>query len=290
MSDEHVHLDMEIQDLFDGRLDRAERERVEAHLAECAACRVRRDALASVRGALQGLPPAPAPEELGREIRRRLEEELLRRRPSRRFPVTALLAAAAVLIIVLMLASRKDLPSAAAGDFGRYRGGTLSLELSTSDPHELEAFFSQRGVGFRTRVFDLSTMGYRLIGGRVHTLAGRRTALFVYRGEGNRTVLCEMFLGQTSALPAGASRHEHGGILFSLYRREDSTQVFWQEGEVTCVLVSDLTPDETLALAYAKAMKAASPSGTIKTPRSVPYADRRIAARLRGPADERDPG
>jgi anti-sigma factor RsiW len=292
MSDERMHLDAEIQDLLDGRLDRAEHQRVEAHLTECARCRARRDALASVRAAVRGLAPADVPEGLEREIGQRLARESERVLLPRRFRVAALLTAAAALILVVIFASRrKDLPDAAARDLERYRGGALSLEHVTSDPHRLEVFFSQRGVGFPTRVFDLSMMGYRLVGGRVHALAGRRSALFVYRGPGNQTVICEMFRGDASKLPTAASRHEHGGILFSLYRREGSTQVFWREGDVTCVLVSDLSPDETLALAFAKAMKAGSrASGSIKTLRSDPSAGQRISARPCERAGEPDRG
>ncbi len=33
------------------------------------------------------------------------------------------------------------------------------------------------------------------------------------------------------------------------------TVVFWQEGAVTCVLTSDISPEEVVQLAFAKAVK-----------------------------------
>jgi hypothetical protein len=64
-----------------------------------------------------------------------------------------------------------------------------------------------------------------------------------------------MYLGALEDLPDDALRSEHGGFEFFAYRRSGSTQVFWQEGEVTCVLVSDAPFEEVLSLARAKAMK-----------------------------------
>jgi hypothetical protein len=64
-----------------------------------------------------------------------------------------------------------------------------------------------------------------------------------------------MYTGRTEELPRDAERVEHGGITFFVYHREGSTQVFWQEGSVTCVLVSDAPSEEVLALSFAKAMR-----------------------------------
>lgn len=63
-----------------------------------------------------------------------------------------------------------------------------------------------------------------------------------------------MFEGGTAGLPKGL-RHDREGISFFVYGRDGSTQIFWQEGDVTCVLVSDAPPEEVLSLAFAKAMR-----------------------------------
>jgi anti-sigma factor RsiW len=51
----------ELTALCDGALDPAARERVEAHLAGCAACRAARDRIQAALGTLARLPPPPEP-------------------------------------------------------------------------------------------------------------------------------------------------------------------------------------------------------------------------------------
>jgi hypothetical protein len=119
----------------------------------------------------------------------------------------------------------------------------------------MEEFFSEEGIPFETRVFDLGMMNYRLLGGRVHQLISRKSAFFVYRGKDDSIVVCQMYLGRIEELPPGAVRRENNGIHFYIYREQGATVAFWQEGEVTCVLTSDIDPEELLQLAFAKAVK-----------------------------------
>jgi hypothetical protein len=119
----------------------------------------------------------------------------------------------------------------------------------------MEKFFSDEGISFKTRVFDLGMMSYRLVGGRVHQLINRKSALFVYRGKGDTILVCQMYLGLVTELPADAVRRENKGIQFYIYRTNGLTVAFWQEGAVICVLTSDVDPEEVVQLAFAKAMK-----------------------------------
>jgi anti-sigma factor RsiW len=251
-----LHLDTEIQDLLDGRLEGAERERVEAHLASCLRCHATLDAIAVVRAASsRALKTREVPGQVVAGIAATLDREAsgVHRRRAFLAAVAAVLAATVGLVVLLR---RPDLPERAARDFGKVSRGTLTLDLRTDQPLRLETFFAQRRIPFRTRVLDLGMMQYRLVGGRVHTLGGKPSALFVYRGPGDRLLVCEMLAGTLADLKGDGRRFEHGGIEFLAYRREGSTQVFWQEGDVLCVLVSDAPFDEVVALAFAKAMKA----------------------------------
>jgi hypothetical protein len=119
----------------------------------------------------------------------------------------------------------------------------------------MEQFFTQEGIPFRTRVFDLGMMNYRLLGGRVHELVTRKSAFFVYSGKRNAILVCQMYLGRVTELPAGAVRRESKGIPFYTYRVKNLSVAFWQEGPVTCVLTSNIDPEELLQLAIAKAVK-----------------------------------
>jgi hypothetical protein len=151
--------------------------------------------------------------------------------------------------------SRLDLPSEVARDYRNYKAHRLPLMLRTEDVNEMEKFFSEEGIPYRTRVFDLGMMSYRLLGGRVHKLATRKSAFFVYRGKSDAILVCQMYRGDVTELPPGAIRRESKGILLYVYRLKGLTLTFWQEGAVTCVLASDMDPEQVVQLAFAKAVK-----------------------------------
>jgi anti-sigma factor RsiW len=172
--------------------------------------------------------------------------------------LTSLLLAAAALILLIVYFRGPDLPAAVAEDHARYLNGDVRLDIEDGRAETVDAFLAPR-LAFPPRVFDLGMMQYALLGGRVHTLAGRPSAFFVYRGPGGRLVVCQMSEGSVEELPPGAERREHNGITFYIYRRGTRTIVFWQEGNVMCVLVSDIAADDVIQLAFAKAMR--SPAG-----------------------------
>ena len=58
-----------------------------------------------------------------------------------------------------------------------------------------------------------------------------------------------------SELPPTDDVRQHNGITFYVHRSAGSTIVFWQEGEVVCVLVSDVPAEDVVQLAFAKAMR-----------------------------------
>jgi hypothetical protein len=151
--------------------------------------------------------------------------------------------------------SRPDLPTEVARDYREYKTEKIRLTLETADVKEMEKFFSDEHIPFETRVFDLGMMNYRLLGGRVHRLDTRESAFFVYRGEGDAILVCQMYLGAVRELPAGAVRRENKGIDFYIYRKQDLTVAFWQEGAVICVLTSEIDSEQLIQLAFAKAVK-----------------------------------
>ena len=120
----------------------------------------------------------------------------------------------------------------------------------------MEAYFSEARLAFPVRVFDLGMMRYELVGGGVHSVRGRRSALFVYRDPDGHDLICQMNQGSLTELPAGGELHDHEGIRFVVYRRDGLTLVFWREGRVLCVLVGEGGTDVVLALASAKAARA----------------------------------
>ena len=256
---ERGHFSDQIQEFLDGRLSGERRAALEEHLAACESCRREREAISAVRAAARrALGSGEVPPEVSEEIRRALDRETPGRTPVRsraRLALAAGLLAAALAVVLILLPRKPNEPAAVETDFEAYRTGRLALALETADTRTMEAFFAANGISFRTRVFDLGMMKYRLAGGRVHRLAGRPSALFVYLGE-EKALICEMYEGRLEELPPPGERREHNGFTFFVYRHRGMTAAFWQEGPVTCVLVSDIDSEEVIALAFAKAMKA----------------------------------
>ena len=148
-----------------------------------------------------------------------------------------------------------ELPSVVAQDYRAYLSGNLPLTLLTADVKRMERFFVEQGVPFETRVFDLGMMSYGLLGGRTHLLAGRSSALFVYRGPNRQALICQMYRGGLSELPAPDERRENNGVTFLVYRKSGLTLVFWPEGPIVCVLVGEGDVEAIVQLAFAKAMR-----------------------------------
>lgn len=249
------HYAEELQDLLDRRLDTDREKEMRDHLDRCPQCRREFEALVWVKSVAASAAEADLPAGLERSVRDALVRED-RPRVSRR----ALVATAASLVVGtagaawLFRRSRGSLPDTVALDYERLRSGALPLEAYVGRPEGLEAFFRARGISFRTRVLDLAMMRYQIEGGRVHTMGGRPSAFFVYKGDGGRTLLCQMYLGRLDELPPADEVREHRGFRFQVYRQRGVTVVFWQEGETVCVLAGDFGEQEVVALAFEKAM------------------------------------
>ena len=63
-----------------------------------------------------------------------------------------------------------------------------------------------------------------------------------------------MLRGTLEELPAPDRTHSERGFTFHIYEGAGARAIFWLEGEVLCVLVSDLPAPDLLALAREKAM------------------------------------
>jgi len=268
VSDALLHPRDELQELLDSRLSNGRRAFVEAHVASCESCRRELSELRSARLALRTLAAAGTNPEFDTRLRAALDTvdaELVERRGRRprrvRRPawlLAGMAAAGAAALFVFWILGEPGpagLPDAAIGDFRAVREGRVQLLHTLLPPADLEQQLTRDGLHFRVRVLDLSMMGWELKGGRLSELGGRQAGLFVYRDRAGRVVVCEMFEGRLLDLPPGAVRFDHDGILFFAYRARGVTAVFWSEGDLLCVLVADLPPDELNALAIAKAMR-----------------------------------
>jgi anti-sigma factor RsiW len=264
MTDSAKHLGATLQDFLDDRLDPARRAEVQTHLEDCARCRAELEALRWARNVARKLPGEEVPPALAERVSAALDaadrgaragtsSDLVRRRWRKRAGFGALVAAA--LVLLLSWPPKVDITDAVARDFEAYSSGALQLDLRSSKAEAVESLFVAGGIDSRTRVFDLGGMQYQLVGGSIHRLNDRLSALFAYEGPGGRDLVCQMYQGRMGELPPADEVRQHGGVTFRVYRAGRLTLVFWQEGTMVCVLASDAEFEEVIRLAYAKAVK-----------------------------------
>lgn len=273
-----MHPTEALQDLVDGRLSGTDRDALETHLEDCAQCRREFAMLSGVKRIVTALPKIELPSGLAARIGATLNTTAPTPEPTPEpttepttKPITAVhraddvrrawarwlapLAIAAVILVAAFIWWRpaENLPQLAADAAADYPAGRLALTSTDSDADALNAFFA-RNVSFPVRVFDLRMMGFSLAGGRKHQFGARTSALWVYTGTAG-SMVCQMYPGAVDDLPRPAETRVANGITFSIYHASNGTQVFWQEGDIVCVLASDLPAEDVIQLAIAKAMK-----------------------------------
>lgn len=176
----------------DGELTPVARDAVDAHLAECAECTRRGDALLAVSHHLQeGLVQFRAPDVLRARIRSAISlERSTESTPAPpRTPWTRLVAAGLMIALV-------SSGGTYAAMQGRARAASVSdailashirslmpghlVDVASNDQHNVKPWFNGR-VDLSPRVPGLDSAGFGLIGGRLDYVADRSVAAVVYR-------------------------------------------------------------------------------------------------------------
>ena len=201
---------------LDGELDPRSSLELEAHLRDCAACRVELDDLRtlqeSVRTRLTRFAPSPA---LEARLARALREP---RRPRRVWlaGAGATLAAAVLVFFFLRLGSGSD---RRLGD-EIVDAHTRSLlvdhvtDVQSSDQHTVKPWFNGK-VPFGVPVSDLAAAGFPLAGGRLDYVGGREVAALVYR---RRNHVVNAFVWPESADVAPTELAERGYAILHFAR------------------------------------------------------------------------
>jgi anti-sigma factor RsiW len=159
----------------DGVLEGEERARIEAHLVECAACRVQAADERALHTRLRALPAPELPFGLGHRVRTKL-----RRRPRWPGAVRALLPLAAVLVVALWVRGYApfvawELSRDHQHCFGMPR---LPAQVWASEPDLLTAWFDEQGD--RLPLLPSTAGGLALVGGRHCWLPDASRAPHIY--------------------------------------------------------------------------------------------------------------
>jgi anti-sigma factor RsiW len=263
-----THLEQQadaLVDLVDNRLGEVAAAALRQHVDACAECRAALAELETGRRAAAALGATqPVPAEFRAAISRALDQADRRVEPvgpaSRPAPTLRRLAiwrsaigiAAIVVLVIFWLRPTTEPVRVAVRDARSATASDELLTVRTTDRTVLERALNTPGRP-PVRVLDLETMGYTLVGGGPHELAGRPSALYVYQGRDGTRLVCQMFVGRLTELRFTPDVRRRGAFTFRVYADGDLTLVFWQEGNLVCVLAGTMSREALVELAVAKA-------------------------------------
>ncbi len=253
----------------DGELLDPERSSLETHLVECVGCRRTLEEERALKQAIRGYRERiHASGELRRRIlsdQRIFPEQKSSPRSWRDYvrtlphPVSAALAVALLLAIalptfVLLKSSREPIAVAALETYDRFIKGQLPVRRTDNANEIVEQLTRTVGGHFHPMGYDLTAMGLRPVAGLVREIDGRKVLVAIYQGQGG-TLFCYTFIGSEVDAPPDAARFFDLGKKMSFYAfsRGKVNAVLHREGEVICILASEMPMEELLALAQSKA-------------------------------------
>jgi anti-sigma factor RsiW len=169
--------------LVDGVLAGAERADLEAHLAECAACRALVEEEEQVRAALRSLPAPQLPARLEARVRRRLRQA---RRPRLTRLARLALPLAAVLVAGVWA---RELAPVVAWELSRdhdhcFSKARLPAEVWSAEPSVIARWFAERGS--RLPLLPSAVRELVLVGGRRCPLPDVSFASHIYYASRER--------------------------------------------------------------------------------------------------------
>lgn len=234
---------------LDGELVGDERQAVEAHLQDCAACRRAHAAEASLTSAIEAALSRPAaPEALRARVLGLAERSGA---SSRRYFTIAATLAAAVAIAAIGIGrfrageagKQNDLVSLAVDSHLRYAGGRLPLEVRSEKTDDVSRFFEGR-VPFHLTLPDYPVgpgeqKFYTLQGGRLVALRDDYAAYVAYRMEERPISL--LVASAARVQPRGRETVTSGRLTFHLDSVAGLNVITWIDNGLAYALVSDLS-------------------------------------------------
>jgi anti-sigma factor RsiW len=228
---------------LDGELPVAEALAFEQALESCPPVRHRLADARALRAGFQALAYHRAPAALAASVEKLLPQPA--RRPATRLDAGWMRMAATILVALgIGWLGGRYLPLPAGGDdtaeiVAGYLRTTMAerpVEVASSDHHTVKPWFSGK-IDYAPPVYDLTTDGFPLLGGRIDLIDGRKVAVLVYRR--NRHTLA-LFTWPDAARSAPTIDHRDGFAIEG-----------WAQNGFAFRAVSDLAPDELKQFAAA---------------------------------------
>src|SRR5215467_12970566 len=161
----------------------------------------------------------------------------------------ALIAIVAVSIFFLVSAPNEPLSLKALQIREKIDKGEISLHQATNTDELHDWLGRAVGGNFSPLGYDFSPLGVKPIGGTVRELDGRQILVAVFRGNG-LSITCFTFLGTEEDAPKNATVFLDPGtrIRFYSFSRNGIQAVLHREGNVVCLLTSNMSSEELLSL------------------------------------------
>ena len=236
---------------LDGELPAAEALAFERALESCPPVRRRLADARALRAGFRALAYHRAPASLAASVEKLLPQPAQRpamrpvRRPALSFDRSWMRMAATILIALgIGWLGGRYLPLPTGGDetaevVAGYLRTTMAerpVEVASSDHHTVKPWFSGK-IDYAPPVYDLTTDGFPLLGGRIDLIDGRKIAVLVYRR--NRHTLA-LFTWPDAARSAPSIDHRDGFAIEG-----------WAQDGFAFRAVSDLAPGELRQFATA---------------------------------------
>lgn len=260
----------EAQELITALVDRElldpERQAVEAHLRECPRCPLVVEQERLLKEAVRGhAERMSAPHALRDRILADHRVFPVKSHPPRRSrawtPALARPALAAALMMALVLPAflllkpkSEPIAAAAVEAYNILAKGDLSTP-GTEKPDEIvERLVREVGGHFHPMGYDLTALHLQPVAGLVREIQGRKVLVVVYQGQGGR-LLCYTFVGSDADAPPNSAKFFEPAKNMNLYAfsRGPVNAVLHREGEVICILASEMPMAELLELTRSNA-------------------------------------
>lgn len=255
--------------LVDQELDQAKRLTLEAHLKECAGCRLGfEEELALKQKIRRAGARMHAPALLRDKILSDRRIFRAKRRSARQWletlwpasPVYQSALALTVLVLLIVpayyLSNRISQPVALAAleSYDLFARGQLPVQPAQTSDQIVRELTQAVGGRFHPMGYDLSAVNLRPVAGVLRETNGRKILVAIYQGEGG-SLLCYTFLGSEADAPPNSARFFDSDMKMNFYAfsRAGINAVLHREGDVICILASEMPMDELLALVKSKA-------------------------------------
>jgi anti-sigma factor RsiW len=257
--------------LVDNEISDPERSSIEGHLKDCARCRWTYEQERALKIEIHGLgTKITAPAELQKKIladHRMLPNKagsftgrrgILSFRPFGH-PAFALALLLIVLLPAIYFFTQHSQPvSLAALQFqSKIARGELSMRTA-SNRKELRDWQIRAVNGkFAPMEYDLAAIRLQPVGGLVQEMDGRRVLVTVYSG-GGPSITCFTFLGTEEDAPKDATAFFDASrnVKFYSFSRNGYNAVLHREGNVICLLVSEMPAQNLLGIIRSQPHKA----------------------------------